>query len=64
MTPQLQTQPLPTQTQQPEKVLYPDSDGQPMSDNTLQFAWIAKLKEGCEALFKDNPTVFVAGDLL
>ena len=62
MTPQLQTQ-LPL-TKQPEKVLYPDSDGQPMSDNTLQFAWIAKLKEGCEALFKDNPTVFVAGDLL
>ncbi|MEZ2237486.1 MAG: Uma2 family endonuclease [Microcoleus sp.] len=62
MTPQLQTQPQPTK--QPEKVLYPDSDGQPMSDNTLQFAWIVKLKEGCEALFKDNPTVFVAGDLL
>ena len=62
MTPQLQTQ-LPL-TKQPEKVLYPDCDGQPMSDNTLQFAWIVKLKEGCEALFKDNPTVFVAGDLL
>ncbi len=67
MTPQLQTEPLqtePLQTQQPETVLYPDSDGQPMSDNTLQFGWIVKLKEGCEALFKDNPTVFVAGDLL
>ena len=62
MTPQLQTQP--PLTKQPEKVLYPDSDGQPMSDNTLQFTWIVKLKEGCEALFKDNPTVFVAGDLL
>jgi Uma2 family endonuclease len=62
MTSQLQTKLLPTQ--QPEKVLYPDSDGQPMSDNTLQFGWIVKLKEGCEALFKDNPTVFVAGDLL
>ena len=62
MTPQLQTQPLPTK--KPEEVLYPDCDGQPMSDNTLQFAWIVKLKEGCEALFKDNPTVFVAGDLL
>lgn len=62
MTPQLQTQP--PLTKQPEKVLYPESDGQPMSDNTLQFSWIVKLKEGCEALFKDNPTVFVAGDLL
>jgi Uma2 family endonuclease len=47
-----------------EGILYPDSDGQPMSDNTLQFAWIVKLKEGCEALFQDNPEVFVAGDLL
>jgi Uma2 family endonuclease len=35
-----------------------------MADNTLQFAWIVKLKEGCEALFQDNPAVFVAGDLL
>jgi Uma2 family endonuclease len=62
MTPPLQTER--PQTPQPENILYPDSDGQPMSDNTLQFAWIVKLKEGCEALFKDNPTVFVAGDLL
>jgi Uma2 family endonuclease len=62
MTTQLQTQLLPTQ--QPEKILYPDSDGLPMSDNTRQFGWIVKLKEGCEALFKDNPNVFIAGDLL
>jgi Uma2 family endonuclease len=62
MTSQLQPQPL--QPKQPEEIQYPDSDGQPMSDNTLQFGWIVKLKEGCEALFQDNPTVFVAGDLL
>jgi Uma2 family endonuclease len=49
---------------QPKEIVYPDSDGQPMSDNTLQFAWIVKLKEGCEALFKDDANVFVAGDLL
>jgi Uma2 family endonuclease len=69
-----QLQPLPAQPPQPQSqdksqdksqdIFYPDNDGQPMSDNTLQFAWIVKLKEGCEALFQDNPDVFVAGDLL
>lgn len=43
---------------------YPDSDGEPMSDNTLQFKWIVMIKEGLEALFRNNPNVFVAGDLL
>lgn len=51
-------------SQRSPEIFYPDSDGQPMADNTLQFAWIVKLKEGCEALFQDNPAVFVAGDLL
>ncbi len=45
-------------------ILYPDSDGQPMSDNTRQFRWIVTLKENLEALFAENPEVFVAGDLL
>jgi Uma2 family endonuclease len=46
------------------KVVYPDSDGLPMSDNTPQFRWIVTIKEGLEALFRDRPDVFVAGDLL
>ncbi|AFZ32282.1 protein of unknown function DUF820 [Gloeocapsa sp. PCC 7428] len=45
-------------------VIYPDSDGQPMADNTKQFRWIVTIKEGLEWLFKDDPNVFVAGDLL
>jgi Uma2 family endonuclease len=45
-------------------IIYPDSDGQPMSDNTKQFRWIVTIKEGLEWLFKDDPNVFVAGDLL
>jgi Uma2 family endonuclease len=45
-------------------VIYPDSDGQPMSDNTLQFSWIVKIKENLEILFAENPDIFVAGDLL
>jgi Uma2 family endonuclease len=43
---------------------YPDQDGRPMSDNTLQFQWIVTIKEGLEAVFRDDPNVFVAGDLL
>ncbi len=47
-----------------QKVFYPDSDGKPMADNTLQFRWIVTIKEGVDALFCQDPDVFVAGDLL
>lgn len=46
------------------KIVYPDSDGQPMADNTLQFEWIVTIKENLEIVFADDPAVFVAGDLL
>jgi len=49
---------------QKQRILYPDSDGQPMAENTLQFKWIVLVKEGLEAVFRDDPNVFVAGDLL
>lgn len=45
-------------------VIYPDSDGQPMADNTKQFRWIVTIKENLELVFADRPDVFVAGDLL
>lgn len=45
-------------------IVYPDSDGQPMADNTLQFRWIVTIQGGFDALFRDDPNVFVAGDLL
>lgn len=45
-------------------LVYPDSDGQPMADNSLQFRWIVLIKENLECLFADDPDVFVAGDLL
>jgi Uma2 family endonuclease len=48
----------------PPKVIYPDSDGKPMAENTLQFEWITTIKWGLEAVFRDEPNVFVAGDLL
>jgi Uma2 family endonuclease len=52
-----------TSTPRP-KVTYPDSDGQPMSDNTLQFKWIVTIEGGLEGVFNDDANVFVAGDLL
>ena len=47
-----------------EQVIYPDSDGQPMADSTIQYKLITKIKEGCELLFKNDPNLFVAADLL
>jgi len=47
-----------------QKIIYPDSDGQPMADNTKQFRWIVLIKENLELLFANDPDVFVAGDLL
>ncbi|HMF35948.1 MAG TPA: Uma2 family endonuclease [Isosphaeraceae bacterium] len=43
-------------------VVYPESDGQPIAENTLQFRWIVTIKENLEALFCDRPDVFIAGD--
>lgn len=43
-------------------VYYPESDGLPMAENTSQFRWITTIVGGLEALFRDNPNVFVAGD--
>src|SRR5262249_37751161 len=37
---------------------------EPMSDNTLQFQWIVTIQGGLDLVFRDDPNVFVAGDLL
>ena len=52
--------PFPTQAE----VIYPESDGKPMSDNTKQFRWIVVIQQNLEWLEADDPNVFVAGDLL
>ncbi|MFP4009737.1 MAG: Uma2 family endonuclease [Spirulinaceae cyanobacterium] len=46
------------------EVVYPDSDGQPMADNTKQFRWIVTIKENLEIWFASREDVFVAGDFL
>ncbi|MGK7924228.1 MAG: Uma2 family endonuclease [Spirulina sp.] len=46
-----------------DDLLYPDSDGKPLADNTTQFRLIVTIKGGLDSLFKDREDVFVAGDL-
>jgi Uma2 family endonuclease len=42
---------------------YPESDGQPMAENPLQFQWIITIKESLERVFRDRNDVFVTGDM-
>ena len=44
------------------QVLYPDSDGKPMAENTIQYQWIVRLVSNLRHLLKDQ-VAFVAGDL-
>ena len=46
------------------EIVYPESDGKPMADNTEQFKWIVKIKENLEVLFKSNPDVLVSVSLM
>lgn len=50
----------PTKTE----VIYPDSDGKPMSDNTKQFYWITLIYHNLASLFATDNNVFIGGDLL
>jgi len=45
-------------------LLYPESDGKPVADNTLQLSLMIKIQGGLDNLFINDPNVFVAGDLL
>lgn len=46
-----------------EEIGYPESDGKPMAENTVQYRWLTRIKDGLEARFKHDPQAFVAGDL-
>ena len=50
------------QLAQPE-IIYPESDGKPMADNTKQFRWILTIQQNIDWLYTNDPQVFVAGDL-
>jgi Uma2 family endonuclease len=45
------------------EVIYPDCDGQPVANNTIQFRWLVEIKQNLDYLFINDPNVFVAGDL-
>ncbi|MDB5310577.1 MAG: hypothetical protein JWO38_4779 [Gemmataceae bacterium] len=47
-----------------QTVVYPSSDGKRMADDTLQFQWITTIQGNLDLLFRNDPTVFVAGDNL
>lgn len=46
------------------QIEYPESDGLLLADNTIQFRYITTIQGGLDALYSDNPDVFIAGDLL
>jgi Uma2 family endonuclease len=46
----------------PGALVYPESDGQPMAENTRQLRWIVVLFGNLAALFRDRPDVFVGGN--
>ncbi len=48
----------------PTEINYPDDNGESLSDNTRQLAWIILIKTNLDALFAADPNVFIAGDLL
>jgi Uma2 family endonuclease len=50
--------------QMTDNLLYPDSDGKPMAENTEQYRWIVIIKENLEILFANDVDVFIAADLL
>ena len=52
------------QSSTPKDIIYPDSDGQLMADNTKQFELIVLIKKNLDLLVANDPNVFVAGDLL
>ena len=43
---------------------YPDDDGLPMSDNSLQAHWIVNIHTNLEAIFAEDPNVLVAMNML
>jgi Uma2 family endonuclease len=46
-----------------QEIEYPDCDGEPMAENTVQYRWITTIKGNLDIIFKQDPDVFVAGDL-
>lgn len=46
-----------------EAIVYPESDGKPIGESTIQFDYIVLIKAGLDYLFSHRTDVFVASDL-
>src|SRR6185369_14096298 len=44
----------------PDEIVYPESDGRPLAENTEQYKWIVMIKENLDELLEN---AFVAADL-
>ncbi len=55
---------LQRELQKEEEALYPGSDGKPIADNTRQLRWIVTIYTRLAGMFRSDPNVFVAADLL
>ena len=42
-----------------KEINYPETDGKPMAESTLQFQWLTLIKFGLEATFREDENVFV-----
>ena len=58
-----QSKSKPQSNRQKTEIIYPESDGKPMADNTIQYKKIVIIKENLERLFENNDNVFIAADL-
>ena len=45
-------------------ICYPDSDGEPVAENSIHFYWITYINQSLGTAFADRGDVFIAGDLL
>ncbi|MBD2327428.1 Uma2 family endonuclease [Alkalinema sp. FACHB-956] len=52
-----------TQLTKPDEIFYPESDGEPLANSTIQFDWIVLIKENLEIFYRNQNDVFIAGDL-
>jgi Uma2 family endonuclease len=52
-----------TQRPAPAGLIYPETDGEPMGENTTQYRYLTTIKGGLDVVFCDRDDVFVAGDL-
>ncbi len=44
-------------------VVYPETDGEPMAEGSIQYQWIVMIREGLENLFAKRPDVYLASDM-